>query len=360
MSERERDRDRVGHPGAVRALLGGVGIGQAFIGAWALVSPRDWFEQFPGVGHRWLALYGGGYDGHLAFDVGATFCALGVLLIVAAISLRRSLVTLAVLSYLTFSVPHAIYHLINDTLLPSSGEIGDGITVTLTVVLPLAALVVAFRGPGSSVGAKVRGAPASAGSRLGELRGWHRGVAAIASLYGRMLYRQRIAPSDVVAHRPVIAAGYGAFEIATVTARRVDYRLKLLAVTRASALVSCEWCMDFCRWRDAKNGITAEMLVELSRYRESSRFSDVEKLVLDYAGAMSGSPARVGDDLVQRLREHFDDPQMVELTSLIALENYRSRFNNGLGIAAQDFADGVFCVPVESHTGQTHEEQSPA
>jgi hypothetical protein len=28
------------------------------------------------------------------------------------------------------------------------------------------------------------------------------------------------------------------------------------------------------------------MLVELSRYRESSRFSDVEKLVLDYAGAM--------------------------------------------------------------------------
>jgi hypothetical protein len=63
---------------------------------------------------------------------------------------------------------------------------------------------------------------------------------------------------------------------------------------------------------------------------------------------------------VQRLREHSDDPQMVELTSLIALENYRSRFNNGLGIAAQDFADGVFCVPVESHTGQTHEEQSPA
>lgn len=52
--------------------------------------------------------------------------------------------------------------------------------------------------------------------------------------------------------------------------------------------------------------------------------------------------------LVRVVREHFDEAQLVELTSIVALENYRARFNWALGIEAQGFSEGAFCLPPEA------------
>jgi len=46
---------------------------------------------------------------------------------------------------------------------------------------------------------------------------------------------------------------------------------------------------------------------------------------------------RVSDDLFARVRKHFTEPQIVELTAAVALENFRSKFNVALGIEAQGF-----------------------
>jgi alkylhydroperoxidase family enzyme len=46
---------------------------------------------------------------------------------------------------------------------------------------------------------------------------------------------------------------------------------------------------------------------------------------------------RVGDELWARLRRHFSDGQMVELTAAVALENFRSKFNVPLGVESQGF-----------------------
>jgi 4-carboxymuconolactone decarboxylase len=59
---------------------------------------------------------------------------------------------------------------------------------------------------------------------------------------------------------------------------------------------------------------------------------------------MSRTPAEVSDALVARLRKHFDDAQLVELTHLIALENLRGRFNLALGIGAAGFSEGMVCA----------------
>src|SRR6266849_6572862 len=47
---------------------------------------------------------------------------------------------------------------------------------------------------------------------------------------------------------------------------------------------------------------------------------------------------------ISRLREHFDDAQLVELTHLIAVENMRGRFNLALGIGAAGFSEGMVCA----------------
>jgi 4-carboxymuconolactone decarboxylase len=82
----------------------------------------------------------------------------------------------------------------------------------------------------------------------------------------------------------------------------------------------------------------------MPRYPRSGAFSELEKLVLDYATAMSRTPAEVSDELVAQLAEHLDDAQLVELTNAIAIENLRARFNHALGLEPQGFSADSFCV----------------
>jgi hypothetical protein len=49
----------------------------------------------------------------------------------------------------------------------------------------------------------------------------------------------------------------------------------------------------------------------------------------------------------EQLAAHFDEAQLVELTSAIALENYRARFNWAFGLESQGFSEGAYCVAPE-------------
>ena len=69
----------------------------------------------------------------------------------------------------------------------------------------------------------------------------------------------------------------------------------------------------------------------------SPLFSEAERAAIAYAEAMTIIGQRVSDDLFARVRKHFTEPQVVELTAAAALENFRSKFNVALGIEAQGF-----------------------
>jgi AhpD family alkylhydroperoxidase len=151
-------------------------------------------------------------------------------------------------------------------------------------------------------------------------------------------------PLEVTAHHPGILRGYGMLEWETSRAHSVPEKLKDLAGTKAAALVGCEFCIDIASAIGAKSGVTAEQLADLPRYRESPHFSELEKLVIEYAEAMTATPSAVPDSLFDALRRHFSERQLVELTSAIAIENYRARFNWAFGIGSQGFAAGGACA----------------
>jgi alkylhydroperoxidase family enzyme len=78
-------------------------------------------------------------------------------------------------------------------------------------------------------------------------------------------------------------------------------------------------------------------LGELSEWRASRAFSDFERAALEYAERITYTDQKVDDELFGRVKQHFDERQIVELTAAIALENFRSKFNPALGIEAQGF-----------------------
>ena len=84
-------------------------------------------------------------------------------------------------------------------------------------------------------------------------------------------------------------------------------------------------------------GADEDKIREVPAWRESGRFSGMERAALEYAEAMTITGERVSDELFGRLRSLFDEAQIVELTAAVALENFRSKFNVPLGIESQGF-----------------------
>lgn len=178
-----------------------------------------------------------------------------------------------------------------------------------------------------------------------------------AGLFGRFAYElsQRrfgevVEPLTVMAHHPRLLLGYGVFELAFERSNLVYERLKSLAVLKVATMVGCEFCMDIGSAVSRGEGVTEEQLRELPNFEQSEVFSPLEKLVLGYAAAVTRTPTEVTDGLFGALREHLSEPQLVELTTAIALENYRARFNHAFGMGSQGFSEGSFCVIPEAPT----------
>ncbi len=80
-----------------------------------------------------------------------------------------------------------------------------------------------------------------------------------------------------------------------------------------------------------------EKLAEVTTWRDSTLFSEAERLALEYAERITYTDRKVDDALVDQLKRHYTEAQIVELTAAIAMENFRSKFNPALGIEAQGF-----------------------
>ncbi|MGB7845873.1 MAG: hypothetical protein WBL63_09685 [Candidatus Acidiferrum sp.] len=58
---------------------------------------------------------------------------------------------------------------------------------------------------------------------------------------------------------------------------------------------------------------------------------------------MTHTPANVSDELYTALQKVFSEPELAELSAVIAWENSRARFNRTFAIAAEGFSEGQFC-----------------
>jgi AhpD family alkylhydroperoxidase len=174
----------------------------------------------------------------------------------------------------------------------------------------------------------------------------------MANWYTRRSYGRDTEIAGVMAHSPPHLRGYGMLEWSHERSHSVDEKLKALAETKAACLIGCQFCLDIASHLSRKAGVTDEQLRTLHAYRESPAFSPLERLVLEYAEAMCQTPVLISDELFARLREHFDEGQIVELTAGIAIENFRARFNDALGITPAGFSSGEYCAIPDAAAAQ--------
>jgi alkylhydroperoxidase family enzyme len=153
-----------------------------------------------------------------------------------------------------------------------------------------------------------------------------------------------IEPLEIWAHQPKMMSGMGKFQQAVRKADGVDERLKYLVELKGSQMIGCEFCVDLGSQICRNSGFSDEELLAFPRYRESDLFSEREKLALDYTVAVMRTPVEVTDELFARMKEHFTDEQLVEITALLTVVNL-DRFNAAFGIGSAGFSEGMVCVP---------------
>ena len=106
---------------AVRAALLYGAYLNASVAVWATISPRGWYDSFPGFGRVWVST-DGPYNEHLVRDVGALGIGLTILLLAAAWLMTRELVLTAGIAMTVAAIPHTLYHLRHSDIYESSAD----------------------------------------------------------------------------------------------------------------------------------------------------------------------------------------------------------------------------------------------
>src|SRR5437763_15658732 len=116
------------------------------------------------------------------------------------------------------------------------------------------------------------------------------------------------------------------------TAQTLPKRALELAIVAVSQLNACDYCVAHHKPFLAVEGVSASGADRLLDYADHPELNDSDKLVVEYAIAAWERPNRVPDALFARLRRHFSEAQIVELTLRITLCGFFNKFNDALRI----------------------------
>jgi alkylhydroperoxidase family enzyme len=168
----------------------------------------------------------------------------------------------------------------------------------------------------------------------------------LARSYTKKRFGTMVEPTGAASHHSGVLVAMGALEAAAAKGwTKLDPALRWLAIQVTAAAIGCSWCIDYGYFESVNEGVDPAKVRAAPDWRASDLFDERERVVLEYAEQATRSPAEVSDGLAARLHRHFDDAEIVELAAWVALENFRSRFNAGLGLRSQGFAEQCAVPP---------------
>lgn len=133
------------HRGVIRFGLIYLAITIGVVGAWILIAPRNFYDEFPGGSTHWVSALPP-YNEHLERDFGADGIGLALLAVLAAVWMERRVVQAAAVVLFVSSVPHAIYHATTTEAYSTSDNVVSLGGLVLQTLLPLAILYLASEG----------------------------------------------------------------------------------------------------------------------------------------------------------------------------------------------------------------------
>ena len=151
--------------------------------------------------------------------------------------------------------------------------------------------------------------------------------------------------AGVMAHRPPIFKNVWGLLTELAEEAALPKRYLELCLVTVSLLNKCTYCVSHHAPKLAVAGISEAGAARLLDYKTHPELDDVDKLVVEYAIAVTNSWNRSRDEIFTRLRQHFTEAQIVEMTWRTALCGAFNRFNDILqfdiepGVAVREAAE---------------------
>lgn len=84
-----------------------------------------------------------------------------------------------------------------------------------------------------------------------------------------------------------------------------------------------------------ENGVPEDKLLAIAEYMNSAHYDERERLALEYADRITVTGEDIDDDLFARLGSCFSSEEIVELTFMVAYENFQSKMSRPLRVETQ-------------------------
>jgi hypothetical protein len=110
------------------------------VGTWALLAPRSFFDDFPGLGMIWVKPLPK-YSEHLVRDIGGLNLGFALLFGWAASTLERRLIQATSLAWLIYAIPHLIFHAFHLERLSTEEAVLQTVALGLLVLVPIVLVV---------------------------------------------------------------------------------------------------------------------------------------------------------------------------------------------------------------------------
>ncbi len=132
-------------------------------------------------------------------------------------------------------------------------------------------------------------------------------------------------------HSPGLASAWFDFNNAVRFQTRLDDRVRELVIMRVAVLTGCDYVFEVHKAQYARPaGVTPDQVEALRKRNTPALFSGRDGALLAYVDAMTRD-VEVADAAFERMRGHFSEREMVELTVLTAAYNMHTRFLRALG-----------------------------
>ena len=131
--------------------------------------------------------------------------------------------------------------------------------------------------------------------------------------------------------RPDIVKGFGVLTNAVMSPEgSVDLGFKRLLAHFASRAAGCQYCEAHSLIAAGIHGISDEKIAAVWEYQSSPLYSDAERVALDYALAAGSVPNAVDEPLMVRMKQHWQEDQIVEILGAICLYGFLNRWNDSM------------------------------
>ena len=164
----------------------------------------------------------------------------------------------------------------------------------------------------------------------------------VANIYDVLQKTRGVVPNmfKTLAHTPALALATAGYLKALLSDGALPGFYKELIAMRLSVLLSSEYAITAHALSARQKGATEVQIAAARADFESGLFTDAEKFGFRAAERLHRSAAEITDEFFAELKQHFTDPQIIELVATAAAFELFPRFVDGLRIPITPAPDG--------------------